>query len=129
MGTFMFDRNGNIKRIDTRGVETPDGDILEDILIKDKSGVIDGIDIDTTANTASLILDNGTEIPLTGGGSGGGTITVTANVAAYFDITSSLNRADMLISHGTHTTQDIPYTLYIAKNTSGLTNYKISVSY
>ena len=82
MGTFMFDRNGNIKRIDTRGVETPDGDILEDILIKDKSGVIDGIDIDTTANTASLILDNGTEIPLTGGGSGGGTITVTANVAA-----------------------------------------------
>ena len=34
MGTFMFDRNGNIKRIDTRGVETPDGDILEDILIK-----------------------------------------------------------------------------------------------
>ena len=81
MGTFMFDRNGNIKRIDTRGVETPDGDILEDILIKDKSGVIDGIDIDTSANTASLILDNGTEIPLTGG-SGGGTITVTANVAA-----------------------------------------------
>ena len=60
MGTFMFDRNGNIKRIDTRGVETPDGDILEDILIKDKSGVIDGIDIDTTANNASLILDNGT---------------------------------------------------------------------
>lgn len=54
MGTFMFDRNGNIKRIDTRGVETPDGDILEDILIKDKSGVIDGIDIDTTANTNTI---------------------------------------------------------------------------
>ena len=89
MGTFMFDRNGNIKRIDTRGVETPDGDILEDILIKDKSGVIDGIDIDTTANTASLILDNGTEILLTGGGSGGGTITVTATMTAYFDITFS----------------------------------------
>ena len=54
---------------------------------------------------------------------------VTATMTAYFDITSSLDRADMLISHGTHTTRDIPYTLYIAKNTSGLTNYKITVSY
>lgn len=54
---------------------------------------------------------------------------VTATMTAYFDITSSLDRVDMLISHGTHTAQDIPYTLYIAKNTSGLTNYKITVSY
>lgn len=54
---------------------------------------------------------------------------VTATMSAYFDITQSLDRVDMLISHGTHTTQDIPYTLYISKNTSGLTNYKITVSY